>query len=281
MTPVAQSRSEQWYIRGEAGSFGPLPLAQILHYIILKRLRESDEVSRDGITWTPLPEVGALNLKTALALDQVVTEAERQRLERTQSWLLDHPEAVGIHNNEIDTVAEAKSQRLRTLLSYSAVVLLSILIVASAIILTRMEIRPPDPECEASPMAGVNWSNCSKIGAQLVGLDLSQALLRGARFQESDLTGTDFSGSDLAYADFAKASLEGAQFKGSNLMGVDFSNANLRGANFENADLSYANLQGAVLKGVNLKGAKLAKTKWMNGVECRRDSIGGCAVNRN
>ena len=72
------------------------------------------------------------------------------------------------------------------------------------------------------------------------GIDLTNAKLSGANFQDSYLFNADLSGSDLRGAD-----LSGAELYGADLSGADLSGANLSGANMEEA-----NLKGALLEGI-------------------------------
>lgn len=73
-------------------------------------------------------------------------------------------------------------------------------------------------------------------GADLAGLDLTEASLGGA----------DLSGADLRYANLS----------GADLTGADLSRADLRGADLRNANLSEAIFKDALLAGANLIGAR-------------------------
>jgi hypothetical protein len=72
------------------------------------------------------------------------------------------------------------------------------------------------------------------------GIDLTNAKLIGANFQDSYLFNADLSGANLRGVD-----LSGAELYGANLSGTDLSGANLSGANMEDA-----NLKGALLEGI-------------------------------
>lgn len=62
-------------------------------------------------------------------------------------------------------------------------------------------------------------------GANLSGADLS-----GVNLFNANLKGVDLSGADLSYADLFNANLKGADLSGANLKGADMSGANLTGA---------------------------------------------------
>ena len=104
-------------------------------------------------------------------------------------------------------------------------------------------------------------------GANLTGLDLSEANfkranLTGAEILRADCGGADLSGADLTkarlvFSDFMRTSLSGANLSGAylmwaNLIGADLSGADLSGANLYCANLMEANLEGANLKATDL-----------------------------
>lgn len=75
---MTTSTDPSWYTRRAGQIRGPYPQERISHYILLGRIHEADELSRDGECWQSLqawpdliPEV----------MRSVRTEADRQRLE--------------------------------------------------------------------------------------------------------------------------------------------------------------------------------------------------------
>jgi len=49
--PDKKAISQIWYTRRGSEVKGPFPIGQIRRYVLLGRIRETDEVSTDGETW--------------------------------------------------------------------------------------------------------------------------------------------------------------------------------------------------------------------------------------
>ena len=96
-----------------------------------------------------------------------------------------------------------------------------------------------DPEGERADLTGVNLYGAYLRGADLTGVNLYEAYLRGA----------DLTGADLVRADLVRADLRGADLIGADLVRADLRGADLRGANLYGADLREADLTGADLTG--------------------------------
>ena len=94
-------------------------------------------------------------------------------------------------------------------------------------------------------------NNISLLSANLQGVNLRDANLRGADLLSANLQGANLQGANLRGADLLSANLQGAYMQG----------ANLRGADLQDADLLDSDLRGANLRGVNLRDAKLLGTK--------------------
>ena len=114
------------------------------------------------------------------------------------------------------------------------------------------------------------------IGANLVDLCLSNAVLnglvlQGAHFDGSDLKNATFRDSDLYWASFFGADLSYADFSNAILSGADLSCACLIGARLVNSNLGpdnvggWTNLAGANLRGADLTGAKLELARYSSG----------------
>ena len=87
-------------------------------------------------------------------------------------------------------------------------------------------------------------------GAELIGVDLSNARAQRvfaarARFLQVNLAGAYVAGADLRQASFYGCSLTGASFRNADLRGAYFS-----GSSLDAADWTYANLQGTVFHNV-------------------------------
>lgn len=123
---------------------------------------------------------------------------------------------------------------------------------------------------------GAEGTRLSLRGADLIGVDLSEALLGRAILKETNLSNAylvkanlreaDLSGSILRDADLRDADLVKANFYMANLSGAILRLAGLIGADLRRAylieaDLSNAILDGAKLEGAHLDGANLSKTE--------------------
>ena len=131
---------------------------------------------------------------------------------------------------------------------------------------------------EGGNYRGLRFEKENDKGSTLHGVDLTQAVLIDADFQESILVscvfdavqarGIQFQHTELInfqaqYGDFedssfAHAQLPAAHLARANFFASDLQGADLRKANLTGADLRRANLSGANLTGTNLSGADLA-----------------------
>ncbi len=82
-----------------------------------------------------------------------------------------------------------------------------------------------------------------------------------SQLKKADLYNADLTNAQLQYADLSEANLSEAQLQCANL-----SNADLRGADLKNADIALTIFDGA----------KLGGALWVNGLYCRKNSIGFC-----
>lgn len=114
------------------------------------------------------------------------------------------------------------------------------------------------------------------MGANLEGVDLSNADLEGIMLTSANLKGADLSFTNLRHASLSSANLKGANLSFTNLRhanlssaklqevslgNADLQNASLRNATLTYASLDYANLEGASLFGANLEGAVLREAR--------------------
>jgi uncharacterized protein YjbI with pentapeptide repeats len=89
--------------------------------------------------------------------------------------------------------------------------------------------------------------------------ELTSAVLREASFIGADLTQANLQFADLRGAKLWGASLMSAKLRGANLSKADLGGADLSGADLEQAHLHGANLSGANLVGADLSGANLSE----------------------
>jgi Pentapeptide repeats (8 copies) len=95
-------------------------------------------------------------------------------------------------------------------------------------------------------------------GTDLMGADLSEAILYGAHLEEAYLWETKLCGATLWQATLCNADLKGADLSRAILLEANLSGANLRGANLDGAKLVEADLTGTNLEdALSLKGTKL------------------------
>jgi uncharacterized protein YjbI with pentapeptide repeats len=115
-------------------------------------------------------------------------------------------------------------------------------------------------------------------GADLSGLDLTEASFWGANLQEvplleanlfravlngADCRAANFDGSNLVKASFHEVHAVRASFKRVEALRCDFQSAQLNAANFERADLRRASFIRADLRGARLTNVLLESTKFL------------------
>jgi len=288
-----------WYIRRSNKVKGPFPSGTLRRFILLGRVKTTDQVSRDNKNWQEVmsvPEVVPREVRKAAAeghLDEVLpvrlsederTGRERRRKADSETYdnlrkgqrRKDEPELVQRHRNAKQELLreEKKSRRTPYLGIIASTILVLVLIGVGLYIGAPSAI--PDPDCSAKAAPGVNWRSCyldavSSESVNLEGAILNSSILRAAKlsgsiFRQADMQYADLSGSDLSYAEF-----NSARMKGINLQNADLTNADLR-----NSDLTYANLKNSRLGGARIEGARLGKAIWIDGTVCATGSVGRC-----
>jgi hypothetical protein len=104
----------------------------------------------------------------------------------------------------------------------------------------------------------VDLSSLNLSGTALKNINLQQATMARTLMNDCDLQRTNFQGADLRRA----------QLKDSDIRHTIFKNANLQGANFN----------GAVIYQTDFSDANLENAIWVNGIRCKRGSIGYCKL---
>ncbi len=273
---MSDEKTIEWFLQLDGEQYGPFPGWQISRYLLLQRLDNKSLVSRDGEHWTALKELPELQPQRRLGIADLPAE-ERERLEATTQWVLDHPE---LFKNGHDEEEEYTPQPLvrnqpSRVLAYGVVLLLAVAVLGVAYLVPSSNIVEV-PQCEAVAAPGVNWSNCRMRGSYLAKRDLTGAVLRNANLSSSDLSDALLNQADIAYTNLALSELSGAQLKGAQLKGANLRNANLKNANLEGADLRYADLSGAILDGANFTNARLGYVVWEENLTCMPQSVGEC-----
>lgn len=293
-----------WYVRRGNAVKGPFPASQIAKYVLLGRVHQTDEVSRDREQWRQVAEFPHLlppAVKAGASAEELrmlrQREDERSGHERrdgaepppagAEQRQPGRPERRGAepetvirhrrHKAELLDALRADSEKERRSWRWivPAAVILALGLVALGIVLGPATVKDI-ADCGAPPGPGVNWNNCTMDGLEARDADLEGARIRNARLRDADLLNANLRGADLAYTDLAKAdlgygNLERADLKGATLTGADLTNADLAGA-----DLSYANLRDARLGGAVITGTLLSGAVWPDGTICGRGSVGEC-----
>lgn len=277
-----------FYTRRDNEVHGPFPVGQITRYLLLGRVRLSDEISEDHQSWQSIASRPEL-IPDVLQLDMSIAE-NREKLEAAKRWA----DERRLHNSEPDS-SERRTPEGEELLAYretrekvlelpkhkrrgGALLLMSLVVVVVVWTAIRMT---PEPglllsDCTATAAPGVIWNNCRLDGKQLSGEDLSAAKIQNASLVAIVAEASNFQHAELQYSKLDQAQLSKANLQDSILTGASLRDADLQGANLENADLSYADLTDANLLGANLTGAKLDQTRWVDGTLCAQGSVGQC-----
>ncbi len=285
-----------WFIRRSNTVKGPFPARAVRKFVVLGRVRDSDELSRDGRDWQPLTELRSYfddsKGETVRPRNQqredersgydrrgdggeapATAAAGRRNIERRK------PEAeseVKRKQRHTRFVKKAKDKppgrRFGTLVG---VVLALLTIFGGGIFLGRAE-STAEADCEAAPAPGVNWKNCRLDLLNADDADLTGAILKNAHLQSAKLSRTRLKFADLAYADLSGSDLSQAELTDAQLVGADLTRANLSLADLRGANLAYAKLVGAKINSANLAGARLDKAIWVDKRICGENSVGMC-----
>jgi len=285
-----QHKNSLFYTRRDNEVHGPFPAGQITRYLLLGRVRLSDEISEDHESWQIISNRPEL-IPDVLHLDMSIAE-NREKLEAAKRWA----DERRLHRSDEQDTSERRTPEQEELLAYretrekvleipkqklrGSVLLTITLVVVTVVVWTAIKLTPQQSlllsDCSASAAPGVIWNNCVLDGKQMSGQDLSGAKIHNASLVSIVAESTNFEASELQYSNLNLAQLKAANLEGANLVGVSLRDADLQGANLGKTDLSYADLTDANLQGVNLGGAKLDQTRWVDGTLCAQGSVGQC-----
>jgi hypothetical protein len=298
----AKSKKVLWYTRREGVVRGPYPEKQVSRYILLGRIRDSDELRPDGGEWQQvcdcpdlIPDVLKLppseanrqklliarmrederrpgDRRERAAYGAAQPQERRGRAERRRAeapLLLRHREL----KYEVSHVRTGNARLYRYPLAFTALVLLGFLL---GFMLKQEQPDLVPPDCAAQPRPGVNWNYCNLSGLRSEQADLLGARVRNARLDAAQLASARLAGADLEYSSLNLSNLQAADLSHANLRGVALRGSDLRNARLVEANLSYANLSGARLEGADLSGAILDHTIWTDQRACAAGSVGEC-----
>ena len=300
------NRRVLWYTRRDSVARGPYPDRQISRYILLGRIRETDELKPEGGEWavvTEYPELipEVMKLPPSEESRQLLLMARMREDERTPGDRRDRnpnvPRAVkerrsGQERRQAETDEARRHRALKYQVAhvthsngklYRYPLIFTLIVLAGFAISFLLEKVEPDvvpPDCSDSPHPGVDWSHCNLSGVKLDGANLVGARMGNVRMELAHLGEANLSGATLEYARFDLANLEQANLSHANLFGATLRGANLRGAHLSDSNLAYANLSGARIDGADLDGAVLDNAIWIDERTCLPGSRGRCLFNK-
>jgi hypothetical protein len=291
-----------WYTRRGGVVRGPYPQKQISRYILLGRIRDTDEVRPAGGRWRELgaypdliPEV--MKLPPTAENYQKLLRARMREDERQPADRRGDGSDAPAHSREQRAGVERRRPEAEDLLRYRqlkfqvahasnggsrsyrypmfAVVLLLIGFAISYVLQTfEPDDRPAD--CAASPRPSVIWDNCNQTGLIANRGNLIGARIRNARLDYAQLHAARLTGAELQYSSLNLSNLQAADLSHANLLGATLRGSDLRGTRLVEANLAYANLSGAAIDGADFSGAVLDHTIWIDQRLCAPGSIGAC-----
>ncbi len=289
-----------WYTRNNNGVKGPFTIGMVQRFVLIGRLAQDDEVSRDKKAWTVVrntPEVIPEEmrdirsdedqqrlLQARLREDERLKDRRRSELSEFQGRRNKKDRRqledlnVRIHREIKNQTQENYVQDSRNTLPMfiGALLLIGLMIVGIFVYIETAKLGPQSPDCNSQPGPAVNWSHCQMEGVQLSSRDLHDARFNNTNLTAARLSNSRLMNADLAYANLALADLQQADLQQASLKGTNLRNADLRRSNFSASDLSYADLSNADIDGAIFKDAILYKTIWIDGEVCLPESVGRC-----
>lgn len=264
-----EQEKELWYVRRGSTIQGPYEADQLRRYLLLGRVRLTDRVSRDGQHWYAITQCGELIPEEMRDLEspegRARFEAARQAVdEREKPAAAPDPMPGG---ERAEDTPEKRASRHWSVLLLAVAVAVALVLIGVYGNLGARSVAASD--CDAEPVAGVNWNYCRKNGMAVEpGSDLRGVHAVNALLRDAQLAGAVLSDASLAYVDLSGAALYEADLSGADLSGATLRDADLSGAILVDANLSYADLRGAKLSGAQLRGARLTGAVWTDGRPC-------------
>jgi hypothetical protein len=307
MSREKSSQRVLWYTRRDGVVRGPYPQKQISRYILLGRIRDSDELMPADGGWDLLgaypdliPEVMKLPpteenyqklLRARMREDERQPGDRRDRDTDTPEHIKERRSGADRRRPEVDDVLRYRELKFQVSHTsnkagkqYRYPVLVAVLVLLGFAISYALETVEPDylpPDCTSAPRPGVNWDNCNQIGLVANKSNLVGAHIRSARMDSAQLYAARLTGAELQYTSLNLSNLQGADLSYANLLGVTLRGSDLRDTRLIKANLSYANLSGASIEGADFTDAILDHTIWVDQQPCAPGSIGVCKRYKN
>jgi hypothetical protein len=232
-----------WYTRRGNEVRGPFPAPQISRFILLGRIRETDELSSNQHDWQKVSDVPVLlpeelqgNQDDPAARERLMIarmrEDERssrsrrgeassegnserpaeERRQRDDNDRRKSEEDQLIRHREIKTAIADSAKQHKEHHFFRGVFATLVLagLIGGAWYYQPWQ-KQDSADCNAPAQPWVNWSNCSMEGVRLVNTDLRGARMRSAKLAGGDFRGSQLGGADLSYTNMVGANLSGAQ----------------------------------------------------------------------
>ncbi len=291
-------KQKLWYTRRSGKIKGPFPSGTLRRFILVGRVKPTDQISLDRKRWQGVMEVpevvppevrkaadeGNLDAVLPTQLREDERDGRERRLDNAKDFAdqrkgqrrREEPELVQRHRNAKSELRKLSNKRRRTpYLGVVAISLLILVLIGVGLYIGRPDAIP-DPDCSAKAGPGVNWRNCRLDAVRSESVNLEDANLNSTILRRAKFSGSIFNRADMRYADLSGSDLSYAEFSDTRMIGINLQGADLTNADFNNSDLTYANLNNSSLGGAKLDGAKLEKAIWFDGSVCGPGSVGRC-----
>ncbi|MEJ2529680.1 MAG: pentapeptide repeat-containing protein [Gammaproteobacteria bacterium] len=296
--PVQEKKQKLWYIRRSETVQGPFPSGTLRRFVLLGRVKLSDQVSLDKQLWesvSRVPEVVPPEVRKAAAeghLEDVLPihlrederGLERRRKEHDNKYKnqrkgqrrQDEPELMQRHRQAKAELLQLEKKPRKTPFVAMAVSTMLVMLAVGVGLYIGGPASIQDPDCNAKAGPGVNWRNCRLDAVSFESANMEGAILNSSILRMAKLPGAIFTMADLQYADLSGSDLSYAEFTHAKMKGINLQSADLTYADFSNSDLSYANLRGSNIGGAKMGGAIFDRAIWIDGTVCGPGSLGGC-----
>ena len=250
----AKTKRTLWYTRREGVQRGPYPEKQISRYILLGRIRQTDELRTEQGDWQslsaypelvpevmklpPTPENRQKLLMARMREDERQPGDRRDRTPAPANDVLERRSGQERRRAEADTTLRHRELKYQlthdrqgnmNLYRYPLVFSLIVLIgYTLSYMLQKFEAEVVPPDCSAAPRPGVDWSNCNMSGLRANRSQLTGARLQNVRLDSAHLAGARLTGADLQYASINVSDLKRADLSHSTLVGVTLRGSDLR-----------------------------------------------------